>query len=292
MSVMMASFMFVMLPRAAVSGHRIMEVLDTSSSVVAPARPRTDADRTGTLELREVSFGYPGAEEPVIKNVSFTAEPGRTTAIIGSTGSGKTTLLGLVPRLYDVTGGAVLVDGLDVRELALDDLWSRIGLVPQRPFLFSGTVADNLRYGKEEATEEEMWEALGVAQGADFVAAMPGGLEAQISQGGTNTSGGQRQRLAIARALVRRPEIYLFDDAFSALDLSTDARLRAALKPVTRDATVVLVAQRVSSIRDADLILVLEDGRVVGRGTHDELVRGNETYQQIVASQLSAEEAA
>lgn len=290
MSVMMANFMFVMLPRAAVSGRRIMEVLDAESSVVAPVQPITGVARTGTLELRRVTFGYPGAEEPVIKDVSFTALPGQTTAIIGSTGAGKTTLLGLVPRLYDVAGGAVLVDGVDVRELALDDLWPRIGLVPQRPFLFSGTVADNLRYGKGDATEEEMWEALTVAQGADFVAAMPGGLEAQISQGGVNVSGGQRQRLAIARAVIRRPEIYLFDDSFSALDLATDAQLRAALVPYTVGATFVIVAQRVSTIVDADQILVLEGGEVVGRGTHVGLLETCGTYAEIVKSQRGVEE--
>jgi ATP-binding cassette, subfamily B, multidrug efflux pump len=291
MSVMMASFMFVMLPRAAVSGQRIIEALDAESTVVAPAAPVTGVDRTGSLELRGVTFGYPGAEEPVVKGISFAAQRGRTTAIIGSTGSGKTTLLNLVPRLYDVTGGAVLVDGVDVRELGLDDLWSRIGLVPQKPFLFSGTVADNLRYGKGDATEEEMWEALTVAQAAGFVAEMPGGLEASISQGGTNVSGGQRQRLAIARALIRRPDIYLFDDSFSALDLATDARLRAALVPHTAGATFVIVAQRVSTIIDADQILVIEGGEVVGVGTHDELLDTCETYAEIVESQRSVEEA-
>jgi ATP-binding cassette subfamily B multidrug efflux pump len=290
MSVMMASFMFIMLPRAAVSGQRIMEALDTESTVVSPAVPRTDVPRTGHLELRNVVFGYPGAEEPVVKDVSFTAARGTTTAIIGSTGSGKTTLLNLVPRLYDVTGGSVLIDGVDVRELSLDDLWSRIGLVPQKPFLFSGTVADNLRYGKDDATEEEMWEALGVAQAADFVAAMPGGLEAPISQGGANVSGGQRQRLAIARALIRKPNIYLFDDSFSALDLATDARLRAALVPYTSGATFVIVAQRVSTIIEADQIVVLEGGEIVGLGTHDELVASCATYLEIVESQRSVEE--
>ena len=290
MSVMMASFMFVMLPRAAVSGQRIMEALDAESSVVAPTSPVTGTQRTGRLELRAVTFGYPGAEEPVVKQVSFTAAPGQTTAIIGSTGSGKTTLLNLVPRLYDVTGGSVLVDGVDVRRFELDDLWSRIGLVPQKPFLFSGTVADNLRYGKDDATEEEMWDALTVAQASDFVAAMPGGLDAPISQGGTNVSGGQRQRLAIARALIRRPDIYLFDDSFSALDLATDARLRAALVPYTAGATFVIVAQRVSTIIDAHQILVLEGGEVVGIGTHDELVDSCVTYAEIVESQRSVQE--
>lgn len=291
MSVMMASFMFVMLPRAAVSGQRIMDALDVESSVVQPSHPAAPAARSGNLELRHVVFGYPGAEEPVIKGISFAAGPGQTTAIIGSTGSGKTTLLNLVPRLYDVTGGSVLVDGVDVREMALDDLWSRIGLVPQKPFLFSGSVADNLRYGKGDATEDEMWEALTVAQGADFVAAMPDGLDAQIAQGGSNVSGGQRQRLAIARALIRKPDIYLFDDSFSALDLTTDARLRAALVPYTSDATFVVVAQRVSTIVDADQILVVEGGEVVGSGTHEHLLDSCETYVEIVESQRSVEEA-
>lgn len=245
----------------------------------------------GELELRGVGFAYPGASEPVLRDVSFAARPGETTAIIGSTGSGKTTLLQMIPRLYDATEGTVLVDGVDVRDLALDDLWSRIGLVPQRPYLFSGTVASNIRYGKEDATDEEVWHALEVAQAADFVRDM-GGLEAEIAQGGTNVSGGQRQRLAIARALVRRPEIYLFDDSFSALDFATDARLRAALEPETREATVVVVAQRVSTIRGADRIVVLDDGAVVGIGTHAELMADNETYREIVLSQVSQEEAA
>ncbi len=292
MSVMMASFMFVMLPRAAVSGQRIMEALDATSTVVPPVAPVTIAEPRGYLELRDVVFGYPGAEEPVIKGVSFTALPGQTTAIIGSTGSGKSTLLHLVPRLYDVTGGSVLIDGVDVRELALDDLWSRIGLVPQKPFLFSGTIADNLRYGKGDATVDEMWEALTIAQAADFVAAMDGGLEATIAQGGTNVSGGQRQRLAIARALVRKPDIYLFDDSFSALDLATDARLRAALAPQVADSTFVVVAQRVSTIVDADQILVVEGGEVVGVGTHDQLLETCSTYIEIVESQRSVEEVA
>jgi ATP-binding cassette subfamily B protein len=239
-----------------------------------------------------VEFRYPGAEHPVLCDVNLVAMPGETTAVIGSTGSGKTTLLNLIPRLFDVTGGSVVVDGVDVRRLDPAFLAERVGLVPQRPYLFSGTVASNLRYGDPHATDEQLWEALEIAQAADFVRAMPQGLEAPIAQGGTNVSGGQRQRLAIARALVRRPEIYLFDDAFSALDLATDARLRAALRPVTREATVLIVAQRVSTIRDADLILVLEDGAVVGRGTHEELLEACATYQEIVASQLSAEEAA
>jgi ATP-binding cassette subfamily B protein len=245
----------------------------------------------GSLELRDVEFRYPGAEQPVLTGISFRCEAGQTTAIIGSTGSGKTTLVGLVPRLFDATSGQVLVDGVDVRDLDPSLLWNRIGLVPQKPYLFSGTVRSNLRYGKEDATDDEMWDALAVAQAADFVEAM-GGLDASIAQGGVNVSGGQRQRLAIARAVIRRPEVYLFDDSFSALDLVTDARLRAALGPQTRDAAVLIVGQRVSTISSADQILVLEDGRMVGLGTHDELVRTCATYAEIVASQLSAEEAA
>jgi ATP-binding cassette subfamily B protein len=244
------------------------------------------------LELRNVGFHYPGAEAPVLTNVSFVAEPGQVTAIIGSTGSGKTTLLSLVPRLFDATSGAVLVDGVDVRDLDPHTLWGRIGLVPQKPYLFSGTVASNLRFADPDATDEALWAALEIAQATDFVQAMPGGLDATIAQGGSNVSGGQRQRLAIARALVRRPEIYLFDDSFSALDLATDARLRAALGPYTSNATVVIVAQRVSTIIRADQILVLEDGESVGLGTHAELLETCETYREIVESQMTAEEAA
>ena len=292
MSVMMATFMMMMIPRSAVCADRIVEVLDTESSVKPPTDPVAATTERGTLRFEHVEFSYPGAEEPVVKDVSFSAEPGTTVAIIGSTGAGKSTMVNLVPRLFDATGGRVLVNGVDVRDLEPDLLWSFLGLVPQKAFLFSGTVADNLRYGKPDATEEEMWAALEIAQGRDFVEAMPEGLDAPIAQGGTNVSGGQRQRLAIARAVIRRPEIYLFDDSFSALDLATDARLRAALKPVTRDATVVIVAQRVSTIRDADLILVVENGEVVERGTHDSLLESCQTYQEIVASQLSAEEAA
>lgn len=287
MSVMMATFMLFMLPRASVCADRIGEVLDTESSVTPARRPVTEVTRHGTLELRDVTFQYPGAEQPVLRNIGFRIEPGTTTAVIGSTGAGKTTLLSLVPRLFDVTGGAVLIDGADVRELDFDVLWSKIGLVPQRPYLFSGTVASNLRYGNPDATDEELWTFLEVAQARDFVEAMPEGLEAPIAQGGTNISGGQRQRLAIARALVRRPEIFLFDDSFSALDLGTDARLRAALRPVTEQAAVLVVAQRVSTIVDADQILVLEDGEVVGLGRHDELLETCPTYAEIVASQLS-----
>jgi ATP-binding cassette subfamily B protein len=284
--------MFVMVPRAAVSAGRIQEVLDTSSSVGESVQPLPiKADRAG-VELVDVDFHYPGAENAVLHDVSFTAEPGRTTAIIGSTGAGKTTLIGLVPRLFDVSSGRVKVGGVDVRDLALDELWSRIGLVPQKPYLFSGTVASNLRYGNPDATDDELWEALRIAQAGDFVEKMDGGLDAPIAQGGTNVSGGQRQRLAIARAVVKRPDVYLFDDSFSALDLATDARLRQALRPVTRESAVVIVAQRVSTIVDADHIVVLEDGRVVGQGTHDQLLDSCETYQEIVESQRSAEEAA
>jgi ATP-binding cassette subfamily B protein len=291
MAVMMASFMLMMVPRAAVCADRIAEVLDTETTVVPPADPVRETTGRG-LTMRGVSFSYPGAEAPVLRDIDLEARPGQTLAVIGSTGAGKSTLVNLVPRIFDVTGGAVEVDGVDVRRLDPDLLWSRIGLVPQQAFLFSGTVADNLRHGKPDASEEEMWAALEVAQARDFVEAMPGGLDAPISQGGGNVSGGQRQRLAIARAVIRRPALYLFDDAFSALDLATDARLRAALRPITTDATVVVVAQRVSTILDADEILVLEDGAVVGRGTHDELLAGNETYQEIVASQLTPEAAA
>ena len=291
MSVMMAVMMFMMVPRAEVSAGRITEVLDTRSTVVPPTDPITARTGRGHLELRGVGFSYPGAADPVLHGVSFTAAPGETTAVIGSTGSGKTTLLQTIPRLYDVTEGTVLVDGVDVRDLALETLWSTIGLVPQKPFLFSGTVASNLRYGKAEASDDDLWHFLEVAQATEFVRAM-GGLEAEITQGGTNVSGGQRQRLAIARALVRRPEIYLFDDSFSALDFATDAALRAALRPETRDATVVVVAQRVSTIRYADRIVVLDDGVVVGTGTHPELMATNETYREIVLSQVSEEEAA
>jgi len=290
MAVMMATFMAIMIPRAAVCADRIMEVMETRGSVAPPAAPVAPLRADGWLEVDGLTFCYPGAASPVLRDVSFTARPGQTTAIIGSTGAGKTTLLAMVPRLYDATGGAVRVDGVDVRDLEPDDLWGRIGLVPQRPYLFSGTVASNLRYGHPDATDEELWAALEVAQGADFVRAMPEGLEAPIAQGGTNVSGGQRQRLAIARALVRRPEIYLFDDSFSALDLSTDARLRAALKPVTADATVVIVAQRVSTIADADQIVVLDDGLVVGKGTHEELLANCPTYVEIVESQHAARE--
>ncbi|MCW2787413.1 MAG: transporter ATP-binding protein [Marmoricola sp.] len=292
MSVMMATFMLMMVPRSAVCADRIIEVLDTDSSVVLPDVGITSFSEPGTLRFEDVGFTYPGADVGVVRNASFEALPGQTVAIIGSTGAGKSTMVNLVPRLFDATAGRILVGGVDVRDLDAEALWSELGLVPQRGFLFSGTVASNLRYGKPDATEEEMWAALEVAQGRDFVAAMPEGLDSPIAQGGTNVSGGQRQRLAIARALIRKPSIYLFDDSFSALDLATDARLRAALRPVTADATVVIVAQRVSTIRDADVILVVEDGEIVGRGTHSDLLDSCQTYGEIVESQMSAEEAA
>jgi ATP-binding cassette subfamily B protein len=292
MSVMMATFMAIMIPRAAVSAERICEVLDTESSVQPPEQPVREVRARAELELLDVEFRYPGAAAPVLCGISFRAGPGQTTAIIGSTGAGKSTLVSLIARLFDTTSGTVLIDGVGIRDLDPELLWNRIGLVPQRSYLFTGTVASNLRYGNPEATDEELWEALEVAQARDFVEAMPGGLEAPIAQGGTNVSGGQRQRLAIARALVRRPEIYLFDDSFSALDLATDARLRAALRRRIADATVVIVGQRVSTIADADQIIVLEDGEVVGRGTHEDLVLSCPTYAEIVESQLTAEDAA
>jgi len=286
MSVVMATFMISMIPRASVSADRIQEVLDTDASVVPPSDPVRAVREPGALEFRGVGFHYPGAGHPVLTDISFATAPGQTTAIVGSTGAGKSTLVNLILRLFDSTDGEVLVGGVNVRDLDPDVLWSTIGLVPQRPYLFSGTVASNLQYGRPDATEAEMWEALDVAQASDFVRAMPGGLSARIEQGGTNVSGGQRQRLSIARALVRKPDIYVFDDSFSALDLATDARLRAALVPYTRDAAVVIVAQRVSTIQTADDILVLEDGAVIGRGKHDDLVRDNPTYAEIVQSQI------
>ena len=292
MGVMMATFMATMIPRAAVSAGRIGEVLETTSTVTESVQPIPMHPAPAGIEFKGVDFHYPGAENAVLHDVTFSATPGRMTAIIGSTGAGKTTLLSLVPRLFDISEGRLAVGGVDVRDLALDELWSKIGLVPQKPYLFSGTVASNLRYGNPEATDEELWDALRIAQAEDFVRRMDGGLEGHIAQGGTNVSGGQRQRLAIARAIVKRPDIYLFDDSFSALDLATDARLRQALRPVTSHSTVVIVAQRVSTIVDADHIVVLEDGRIVGQGTHDELLDSCETYQEIVESQRSAEEAA
>ncbi|HKU30019.1 ABC transporter ATP-binding protein [Arthrobacter sp. NyZ413] len=292
MSVMMATFMAVMIPRASVSADRIGEVLATESSVTPPLNPVTSTAGRGELELLDVGFAYPGAEQPVLSGISFQARAGQTTAIIGSTGAGKTTLVNLLPRLFDASSGSVRIDGVDVRELHPDLLWGHIGLVPQKPYLFSGTVRSNLLYGKPDASEEELWQALAIAQAQDFVEQMDGGLDAPISQGGTNVSGGQRQRLAIARALVKQPELYIFDDSFSSLDTATDARLRQALKRHTSGATMVIIAQRVSSIADAEQILVLDDGRLVGRGTHDELLETSETYREIVSSQLAAEEAA
>jgi ATP-binding cassette subfamily B protein len=292
MSVMMATFMIAMVPRAAVSADRIMEVLDTAPSVVASEEPVRERVAPGSLAFDGVGFNYPGAEHAVLSDVSFATGPGETLAIVGSTGAGKSTLVNLILRLFDSTEGTVSVGGVDIRELDPEVLWSTIGYVPQRPYLFSGTIASNLRFGKPDATEEEMWKALEVAQAKDFVQAMPGGLYARIEQGGTNVSGGQRQRLSIARALIRKPDVYVFDDSFSALDLATDARLRAALGPYTRDAAVVIVAQRVSTIANADNILVLEDGAVIGRGTHDELIRDNATYAEIVQSQIGEKSAA
>ncbi|MFD3505339.1 ABC transporter ATP-binding protein [Streptomyces sp. NPDC058676] len=292
MSVMMATFMFMMVPRAEVCAERIEEVLDTSSSVVPPTAPVLELRRHGHLEIRGAGFRYPGAEEPVLKAIDLVARPGETTAVIGSTGSGKSTLLGLVPRLFDATDGEVLVDGVDVATIEPVLLAKTVGMVPQRPYLFAGTVATNLRYGNPDASDEELWHALEVAQAKGFVKGLEGGLDAPIAQGGTNVSGGQRQRLAIARTLVQRPEIYLFDDSFSALDYATDAALRAALADETAEATVVIVAQRVSTIRDADRIVVLDEGRVVGTGRHHELMADNETYREIVLSQLTEAEAA
>ncbi|MFD5802060.1 MULTISPECIES: ABC transporter ATP-binding protein [unclassified Streptomyces] len=292
MSVMMATFMFMMVPRAEVCAERIQEVLDTESSVVPPVAPVTELRRHGHLEIRGAGFRYPGAEEPVLRHIELTARPGETTAVIGSTGSGKSTLLGLVPRLFDATDGEVLVDGVDVRTVDPKVLAKVVGLVPQKPYLFAGTVATNLRYGNPDATDEELWHALEVAQAREFVSELEGGLDAPVAQGGTNVSGGQRQRLAIARTLVQRPEIYLFDDSFSALDYATDAALRAELGRETAEATVVIVAQRVATIRDADRIVVLDEGRVVGVGRHHELMADNETYREIVLSQLTEAEAA
>lgn len=292
-SVMMSTFVFMLLPRAAVSADRIVEVLDTDSSVVPPEQgvtaPPPGAPRGITFD--NVTFSYPGADHPVLQDVSFSVRPGQTLAVIGSTGAGKSTLVNLIPRLFDATGGSVKLNGVDVRDYDPEALWSQIGLVPQKAYLFSGTVASNLRYGKPDATEEEMWRALETAQARGFVEAMPEGLEAAIAQGGTNVSGGQRQRLAIARALVKRPGVYIFDDSFSALDVATDARLRAALRPHTRDAVTVIVAQRVSTIQDADQILVLEDGRIVGHGTHEELLATSATYREINESQRQEEAA-
>ena len=293
MSVMMATMMMIMIPRAQVCAGRIQEVLHTDSSVAPPADPEQPVPGVwAQVELRDVEFSYPKAEQPVLHDISFTMSPGKTTAIIGATGSGKTTLVNLIPRLYDATKGAVLVDGVDVRELDPDLLWAKVGLVPQRPYLFSGTVATNLEYGRPDATEDDMWGSLRIAQADGFVREMDGELEAPITQGGSNVSGGQRQRLSIARALIKMPEIFIFDDAFSALDVATDANLRAALADNIGTAAVLIVAQRVSSISHADEILVLEQGRIVGRGTHDELLRACPTYKEIVDSQIHDEDTA
>ena len=292
-SFLMASIMFIMIPRAQASANRINEVLDLDSEVVDPDHPESPDERQrGTVEFRAVSFQYHGAEEPAVRDISFLARPGETTAIIGSTGSGKSTLLSLIPRFYDVTSGAVLVDGVDVRDMSQEELRSRIGYVPQKAVLFTGSVSENIRFGKEDATDQEVTRAAETAQALEFVTAMEQGFESPISQGGTNVSGGQKQRLAIARALVKRPDIYLFDDSFSALDFATDARLRAALKRDTADATVIIVGQRVATIMDADRIIVLDDGRIAGMGTHKELYASCDVYREIVASQLSEEEIA
>jgi ABC-type multidrug transport system fused ATPase/permease subunit len=292
MSVMMAVMMVILVPRAVASAERVQQVLGTVPSVTDPPSPVRPAALTGLVEFRDVGFGYPGSEQPVLSGLSFTLTPGQVSAIIGGTGSGKTTLLNLIPRFFDPTRGRVAVNGVDVREQELEELWDGIGLVPQAAFLFSGTVASNLRLGRPGATDKELWRALEIAQAADFVAAMPGQLDAPIDQGGSNVSGGQRQRLSIARALVKRPRLYLFDDCFSALDAATDARLRAALRPATRDAAVVIVAQRVSTIMHADQIIVLDDGRVAGLGRHDELLAGCAPYREIVLSQLGEQAAA
>ncbi|NHW47201.1 ABC transporter ATP-binding protein [Paenarthrobacter sp. MSM-2-10-13] len=292
MAVMMGTFMAMMIPRASVCADRIGEVLDVEPSIHNPSSPVVPAEKKGRVEFRDVTFKYPGAEAPVLSNISFTAEPGKTLAIIGSTGAGKTTLVSLLPRLYDVASGDVLLDGVPVTKMDASEITSRVSAVPQKPYLFSGTIEHNLRFGKPDATDEELWEALETAQAKGFVEEKSSGLNRRIAQGGTNVSGGQRQRLSIARALVTKPNVYLFDDSFSALDVATDARLRKALKAKTRDSTVIIVAQRVSTIADADEILVLDNGRIVDRGTHDELLETSPTYQEIVESQLSVEEVA
>jgi ATP-binding cassette subfamily B protein len=291
MAVMMGTFMAMMIPRASVCADRIGEVFVAEDSMHDPEQPVTPERSEGVVEFRNVSFAYPGAESPVLSGITFTARPGQTVAV-GSTGSGKTTLLNLVPRLYDAAEGEVLLDGVPVARMARSEITSRVGMVPQRPYLFSGTVAHNLRFGDEGASDSQLWEALEVAQGADFVRAKEKGLESPISQGGTNVSGGQRQRLCIARAVVSGPKVYLFDDSFSALDVETEARLRRALRERTREATVIVVAQRVSTIIGADQILVLDGGKIVDRGTHTELLETSPTYQEIVQSQISAEEVA
>jgi ATP-binding cassette subfamily B protein len=289
---MMAALMFVLVPRAAASAERIQEVLETEATLCDPDDPTDVGGANGVVEFTDVEFRYPGAEDAVLCGISFTAKPGQTTAIVGGTGSGKTTLINLVPRFYDVTSGSVTVDGVDVRQMLQEDLWRLIGVVPQKAFLFSGTVASNLRYGDETATDEELWKALETAQGKEFVTEMPEKLANEIDQGGTNVSGGQRQRLAIARAIVKKPKVYIFDDSFSALDFKTDQQLRAALHKETRDATVIIVAQRVGTIMHADQIVVLDGGEIVGKGTHEQLMKTCETYREIVYSQLTQEEVA
>lgn len=291
-SVMMAVMMSLMIPRAEASAERIEEVLTTESSVIDPAKPSAPSSRRGVLTFKDVEFRYPGAEHPVLSGITFEAHPGQVTAIVGSTGSGKTTLVNLIPRFIDPTSGSILLDGIDIREQSLEAIWSEIGLVPQRAFLFGGTVADNLRYGDQSATDQKLWDALEVAQGKSFVEDLPEKLEARVAQGGSNFSGGQRQRLSIARAIVKNPQIYLLDDSFSALDYTTDRNLRAALAERAKDATVIIVAQRVSTILDADQIIVLNNGAVDGIGTHAELMQSSQTYKEIVLSQLSPEEAA
>jgi ATP-binding cassette subfamily B protein len=291
-AVMMAALMFVMVPRAAAAAERIQQVLDSEAELCDPDVPVEIVDPAGEVEFDHVEFGYPGAEEPVLCSISFTARPGQTTAIVGSTGSGKTTLANLIPRFYDVTSGSVSIDGVDVRKMRQEDLWSLIGLTPQKAFLFNGTVASNLRYGDEKATDDELWHALEIAQAREFVSEMTGQLEAEIDQGGTNVSGGQRQRLAIARAIVKKPKVFIFDDSFSALDFKTDQMLRAAIKHEIQGATVIIVAQRVGTVLHADQIIVLDGGNVAGIGTHSELMKTCETYQEIVYSQLTREEVA
>ncbi len=291
LSVMMAVMVAILLPRAAASAERVMQVLDTAPVIVDPAQPVSPRTTSGRVKFSNVSFAYPGSERAVLEGLTFTFEPGATSAIIGGTGSGKTTLLNLIPRFFDASEGHLLVNGVDVRDQAREELWATLGIVPQAAYLFSGTVATNLRFGREDATDEQLWRALEIAQASDFVREMPGVLDARIDQGGTNVSGGQRQRLAIARALVKEPSIYLFDDCFSALDAATDARLREALRTGTAGASVIIVAQRVSTIMHADRIIVLDDGRVVGTGTHEELLGNCDPYREIVVSQLGAEAA-
>ncbi|HST04520.1 MAG TPA: ABC transporter ATP-binding protein [Chloroflexia bacterium] len=291
-AVLMLSMLFVMLPRAQASSVRINEVLDMKAEINDPAQPKHANAERGVVEFRDVTFSYPGAEQPAISNISFTARPGEMVAIIGGTGAGKSTMVNLLPRFYDVYSGAVLVDGVDVREMTQEELRAKIGFVPQQAVLFSGTIADNIKYGKDDATEDEVEAAADTAQATEFITTMKEGFGSVISQGGTNVSGGQKQRLSIARALVRKPEIYLFDDSFSALDFKTDAKLRQALRKSTRDSTLILVAQRVSTVLDADKIIVLDEGRIAGMGRHRELLKTSEVYREIVASQLSEEELA